>query len=139
MLRNDIIDTIGRKFFTASITSEEGEFFYSDEFRKIGKDWDSIKIKNIYETKRDSFYKALDIRFLNKERKLTICVETKKDYKKNRKTFEMAKTQLNAYMTYEKIYSGNKVIGILANTMYNDIIVYEDDVSDVNVLEIRKR
>lgn len=136
MLRNDIINTIGREFLTASATSEEGEFFYNDEFQKIGKDWDSIKIKNIHETKRDSFYRALDIRFLNKEQKLTICIETKKDYKKNKKIFEMAKDQLNAYMKYERMYSGNKVIGILANTTYNDIIVYEDCVNDVNVLDI---
>ena len=129
MLRPDIINLIGREFYTYSIESEEGEFLYKREFEKIGKNWDDIKIKNSFE-KKESFYTDLDVRMVNKDKSLTICIETKTDYKKSKVALDKAKEQLNAYMNYEKKYTGNKVIGILANTTYDEILMYEDNVSD---------
>ena len=81
MLRKDIISVIGDKYYTYTMGSEAGEFFYKREFEKLGKNWDDIKIKNSFETKRDSFYTDLDIRMVNPDKKLTICIETKVDFK----------------------------------------------------------
>ena len=137
MLRPDIINLIGREFYTYSIESEEGEFLYKREFEKIGKNWDDIKIKNPFE-KKESFYTDLDVRMVNKDKSLTICIETKTDYKKSKVALDKAKEQLDAYMNYEKKYTGNKVIGILANTTYDEILMYEDNVSDENKMDFDK-
>lgn len=136
MLRDDIIAVIGREYRTYTTASEHGEFLYKNEFLKQGKDWDQIKIKNLHEKKKESYYSDLDIRFVNKKRKLTICVETKVNYKKSKVAFEKARDQLAAYMQYEAIYSGNKVIGILASTVDNEVIIYEDIVSELSKMPI---
>ena len=133
MIRQDIIDIIGKDYLTYTIKSEHNEFCYDVEFKKLDKDWDKIKIRNTY-SKKESYYKGLDIRLVNKEKNLTICIETKTDYKKSQKELQKAKDQLNAYMKYEKQYSGNLVIGILANTTYNDILMYCNEVDDKNLL-----
>ena len=138
MLRKDIISLIGEEFYTYTIDSEAGEFFYKKEFEKIGKDWDSIKIKNSFETKRDSYYTDLDIRMVNEKKKLSICIETKVDYKKSKQALDKAKEQLNAYMSYERQYSGNMVVGILANTTYHDVLMYIDSVDDDNLMDFDK-
>lgn len=138
MLRQDIIDVIGREFYTYSIESEEGEFFYKKEFEKIGKNWDDLKIKNTFETKRDSYYTDLDIRLVNISKNLTICIETKTDYKKSKLALKKAQEQLDAYMTYERKYSSNLVVGIIANTTYDEILMYVDNVSDENKMDFDK-
>lgn len=138
MLRKDIISLIGEEFYTYTIDSEAGEFFYKREFEKIGKDWTKIRIKNSFESKRDSYYTDLDIRMVNEKKRLSICIETKVDYKKSNQALEKAKEQLNAYMTYEKQYSGNAVIGIIANTTYPDILMYVDSVDDNNLMDFDK-
>lgn len=134
MLRDEIIDVIGREYRTYTIGSEQGEFFYKTEFQAQGKDWDSIKIRNT-DSKKESYYTDLDIRFEDKKRKLTVCVETKVDYKKDKKSLKKAQKQLAAYMQYETIYSGNKVIGILASTTSTEVKMYEDIVSDASLMD----
>ncbi|QCD44376.1 N-6 DNA methylase [Campylobacter mucosalis] len=133
MIRQDIINTIGGGFLTYSTHSEHNEFCYDIEFKSLGKDWDKIKIRNAY-SKKESYYKSLDIRLVNEAKKLSICIETKSDYKKSKKELEKAKAQLSAYMTYEKQYSGNIVVGILANTTDNDILMYLDKVDDESII-----
>jgi len=135
MLRKDIISVIGDKYYTYTMGSEAGEFFYKREFEKSGKNWDDIKIKNSFETKRDSFYTDLDIRMVNPDKKLTICIETKVDFKKSKMAQDKALEQLNAYMHYERLYSGNTVVGILANTTYNDVLMFIDSVHKDNLLD----
>lgn len=138
MLRKDIIDVIGAKYYTYTIGSEEGEFFYKSEFEKQGKNWDNIRIKNSFETKRDSYYMDLDVRMVNPDKKLTLCIETKVDFKKSIVAKEKALEQLNAYMSYEKAYSGNTVVGILANTTYHDVLMYIDSVDKNNLLDFER-
>lgn len=41
-------------------------------------------------------------------------------------------------MKYEKQYSGNVVVGILANTTYNDVLMYLEEVDDKNLLPFDK-
>ena len=101
------------EFYTYTIDSEAGEFFYKKEFEKIGKDWDSVKIKNSFETKRDSYYTDLDIRMVNEKKKLSICVETKVDYKKSKVALDKAKEISNPS------YLG-KLYNILARHNYKE-------------------
>lgn len=133
MIRQDIIDIIGVEYLVYTTNSEHNEFCYDTEFKAIGKNWDNIKIRNEF-SKKESYYKSLDIRLVNQAKNLSICVETKTDYKKSKKSLEQAKAQLNAYMKYEKQFSGNKVIGILANTTYNEVLMYQDEVDEKNLL-----
>lgn len=134
MQRTDIVSLIGKKYHTYTIMTEKGEFSYKSEFEKIGKNWEEIRIKNPYKKEKDSYYQDLDIRFVNKEKKITICVETKVDFKKSKKLKEKAKNQLQAYIEYEKKYSGNKIIGIIASTAYDEVLIYEDDVEDSKLM-----
>ena len=137
MIRQDIIDVIGKEYLIYTIGSEHNEFCYDVEFKSLGKNWDNIKIKNSH-SKKESYYKNLDIRIVNKAKNLTICIETKTDYKKTKKELQKAKEQLNAYMQYEKQYSGNVVVGILANTTYNDVLMYVEEVDNKNLLTFDK-
>ncbi|MDD7599344.1 MAG: N-6 DNA methylase [Campylobacter sp.] len=137
MIRQNIIDVVGVEYLTYTTNSEHNEFCYDVEFKAIGKNWDNIKILNKF-SKKESYYKSLDIRLVHKVKNLSICIETKTDYKKSKKSLEQAKAQLNAYMEYEKQYSGNKTIGILANTTYDEVLMYQDKVDEKNLLAFDK-
>lgn len=136
MIRQDIINVIGGEYLTYTISSEHNEFCYDKEFKKIGKDWDAIKIQNSF-SKKTSYYKNLDIRLVNGKRNLSICIETKTNCK-DKKKLEKAKKQLSAYMKYENQYSGNRVVGILADTTSNDVLMYLDELNDRNKLSFDK-
>lgn len=121
MIRNEIINTIGRTYITTNI--ENDEFSYQKAYAKARKDFSSVKI---------SHYKDLDIRFEDKKARFAVLVETKQNFDT---CYEKAKEQLNAYMVYEKALTGYKIIGILANTEDNRIRVWKDNVSDETILE----
>lgn len=116
MIRNEIINTIGRKFLQTNI--ENDEFSYQKAFSAAHKDFAAVKIGT---------YKDLDIRFADKQSRFAVLVETKQNFDL---VLRKAKEQLNAYMTYEREFSGYKIIGILANTNDDRIRVWQDCVSD---------
>lgn len=120
MIRNEIINTIGSQFLVTNI--ETGEFSYQKAFTSVHKNFTTVKIGT---------YKDLDIRFIDKQARVAVLVETKQNFDGN---FEKAKEQLNAYMMYEKALTNYAVIGILANTTDDRIRVWRDCVSDETFL-----
>lgn len=120
MIRNDIINTIGRQFLKTNI--ENDEFSYPKAFAAAHKDFSAVKIGR---------NEKLDIRFVNPQARFAILVETKQNF--DLKLAENKK-QLDAYMAYEKALTGYKVIGILANTNDNRIRIWCDCVSDETYL-----
>lgn len=121
MIRNKIIETIGSQFLSTNI--ESGEFSYQKAFTSAHKDFASVKIKT---------YKDLDIRFIDKQARVAVLVETKQNFDSS---FAKNKEQLNAYMTYEKVLTGYAIIGILANINDDRIRVWRDCVSDETFLD----
>lgn len=118
--RNQIIQTIGAKFLSTNI--ENDEFSYQKEFARLGLDFDEIKIKS----DNGSFYKNLDIRFIDEKNKFVILVETKQEFSK-----EKDSKQLEAYMFYEKKISPSfEILGILANTKDERICVYKNSLEN---------
>ena len=69
MKRSDIITTIGRKFLDSNI--ENDEFSYQKAFTAAHKDFASVKIGS---------FKDLDIRFVDKQARVAVLVETKQNF-----------------------------------------------------------
>lgn len=103
MNRFDIIKTIGTEYFTENI--ENGEWSYPKAFTKLGK---KVK-KNI--TDQGKTHQFLDLRFEGKG--ISILVETKANFDHWKE--EDVREQLQSYVNYEKLLTGNKIIAILAN------------------------
>lgn len=120
MIRNEIINTIGRQFLSTNI--ENDEYSYQKAFTAAHKDFAAVKIGS---------HKDLDIRFVDKQARVAVLVETKQNFDN---AYEKAQKQLNAYMAYEKALTGYKIIGILANTTDDRIRVWRDFVSDETFL-----
>ena len=112
MKRIEIIQTIGKEYLTSNI--ENDEFSYQKALKEVGKNIADFQ-KEHYKRK----YKDLDIRFENGG--LTVLVETKASY--NEKDFE----QLEAYVSYEKQLTNNRIVAILANTKNDDFLIWTDD------------
>jgi len=110
--RIEIIQTIGKEYLTSNI--ENDEFSYQKALKEVGKNIANFQ-KEHYKRK----YKDLDIRFENGG--LTVLVETKASY--NEKDFE----QLEAYVSYEKQLTNNRIVAILANTKNDDFLIWTDD------------
>ena len=110
MIRNEIINTIGRQYLTTNI--ENDEFSYQKAFTAAHKDFAAVKIGS---------YKDLDIRFVDKQARVAVLVETKQNFDV---VYEKAKQQLDAYMAYERALTGFAIIGILANTNDDRIRVW---------------
>lgn len=121
MIRNEIINTIGRQYLITNI--ENDEFSYQKAFTAAHKDFAAVKIGS---------YKDLDIRFIDKQARVAVLVETKQNFDT---VYEKAKQQLDAYMAYERALTGYAVIGILANTNDDRIRVWRDCVSDETFLK----
>lgn len=121
MLRNNMINIVGKDFIVANI--ENDEFSYPKEFKRLGKDFEAIK-----STKDERKYEKLDIRFVKGN--VSILIETKPDFEKD----PTAEEQLSAYVEYEKKLTGNRIIAILANTTNDNIKVWRGIVSDNNFL-----
>lgn len=120
MIRNEIINTIGRNFLTTNI--ENDEFSYPKAFTAAHKDFASVKIGS---------HQNLDIRFVDKQARVAVLVETKQNFDS---AYEKNMKQLDAYMTYEKVLTGYAVIGILANTNDDRIRVWRDHVDSETFL-----
>lgn len=103
--RLDIIDKIGKDYFVENI--ENGEFSYPKALKIQGKTIDKKLITSQDGTK----HKNLDIRFVKDN--ISILVETKDNYDNWDK--DKILFQMQAYVNYEKVLTGNKIIAILAN------------------------
>lgn len=114
--RVDIINSIGREYLTSNI--ENGEFSYPKAFKKEARTFKPITDRN------GRKYQNLDLRFVKDG--ISVLVETKQDIDDDRKK---AEEQLSAYVTYEKELTGNRTIGILANTNSNKILVWRDAIA----------
>ncbi len=114
MIRNEIINTIGRNYLTTNI--ENDEYSYPKAYSAAHKDFASVK--------RGS-HQTLDIRFIDKQARVAVLVETKQNFDT---VYEKAKQQLDAYMAYERALTGYAIIGILANTNDDRIRVWRDHV-----------
>lgn len=113
MIRTDIINRIGRDYLTSNI--ENGEFSYNKALSEIGKD-----INDYVNPETKKMHQYVDLRFSNN--KITILVETKDNFDKwNRKEIQQ---QLQQYVNYETVLTGNKIIAILANTSDDRIRVW---------------
>lgn len=113
MIRNDIISTIGRKFFTSNI--ENDEFSYEKALAKQGKKYTDYLTENAQRN-----YKNIDLRFENE--RLTILVETKSMLKNGDLTNNIL--QLQNYVNLEKELTNNKIVAILASTNSEKIYIW---------------
>lgn len=111
--RNTIINTIGAVFLTKNL--EADEFSYQKALRNAGK-----KIDPVLVTYKGTKHKDLDIRFVKNN--ISILVETKPNFDKEVK--DKIYHQLQAYVEYEKVLTGNKIVAILANTEDDRIKVW---------------
>lgn len=122
MIRHDIIATIGASFLVSNI--ENDEFSYPKAFRKANIPFVGIRGKN------NKTFEKIDIRFIDKSRKIAVLVETKPNFDRVTNPEE----QLAAYVNYEKQLTGYRVIGILANTEDERIRVWRDSIDDNGLL-----
>lgn len=123
MTRHQIVETVGANYLSSNIENEE--FSYPQEYARVRKNFDSVKVGR---------YKFLDIRFVDDAARVAVLVETKPNICRN---FEKNKMQLDAYMKYERELTGYSVIGILASTQSGDdrIRVWKTEVSDANFMD----
>lgn len=131
--KNDVINAIcrgGVDYYTSNI--ENGEWSYPKALRQVNKFIDQKKIRS---TKSGRKYSYLDIRFEDKERRISVLVELKNDTDKWDKT--EIEAQLQAYVEYEKVLTGNKIIAILANTEDDRVQVWWG--SDLKIDDAHKR
>lgn len=131
--KNDVINAIcrgGVDYYTSNI--ENGEWSYPKALKQAHKSIDLEKIRSAKSGRKHSY---LDIRFEDKERRISILVELKNDADKWDKT--EIETQLQAYVEYEKVLTGNKIIAILANTEDDRVQVWWG--SDLKIDDAHKR
>lgn len=114
MNRFDIIETIGKEHFVSNI--ENDEFSYPKALSSEGKTIDPSLIFSNKKTK----HSFLDIRFVSNG--VSILVETKDNFDKW--NTNETQTQVQSYVNYEKVLTGNKIIAILANTQDDRIKVW---------------
>lgn len=123
MNRHRIISTIGSSFLTTNI--ENDEFSYPKAFSQASKTFVGIQDGN------GRTFEKLDLRFIDKVRKVAVLIETKPNFDKANNP----KAQLSAYVQYEKALTGYRIIAILANTDDDRIMVWHNDVNDNGYLE----
>lgn len=118
MERIDIINKIGKKYLTSN--QENGEWDYVKSLKLAHKE-----IPKVSSNPGGGNYQKIDIRFVGKG--LSILVETKKDIYSN---IEEYKKQIQSYIEYEKVLTGNNIVAILASIDDNSIITYRGCVSN---------
>lgn len=116
MKRTDMITTVGREYLVSNI--ENDEFSYQKALKEIGKDISDFRIDGAHRQ-----YQNIDLRFAND--RVTVLIETKQRLIKSNKVRDLE--QLQQYVIYEKQYTDNKVVAILAGTLSDDIRVWLDD------------
>lgn len=115
MGRYSIVENIGRQYQKSNI--ETGEFSYAKGLKEIGKDYLDYISQDAQRNYRD-----IDLRFVDGN--LTVLVETKQRLTKS--TLQDDMEQLQHYVYFEKELTGNKVIAILASTLTDEIMVWQD-------------
>lgn len=126
MTRNAIVNTVGENFLAHNI--ENDEWSYPKALTAARKTIADSLVRN---HKTGKLYKNLDLRFVDDKNKVSVLIETKQDFMK---VLPSAKTQLQAYVEYEKVLTGYKTIAILANTNDDMIMVWREAVSDTTRL-----
>ncbi len=102
MQRHDIIKTIGVTYLNSNI--ENGEFSYPKALKAVGKKIDPSLVKSADGT----IHEKLDLRFVSES--ISVLVETKDNYDNYNKANLYG--QIQAYVNYEKVLTGNKVVVI---------------------------
>jgi len=120
--RADISNIVGQSFRTSNI--ENDEWSYPKSFRNESKE-----LPKWIKSKTGSEYHMLDMRFINDG--ISILIETKANFDLD----SDAEKQLQAYVTYEKALTGNKIIAILANTQDERIKVWRGPVTNENLMQ----
>lgn len=118
MNRHNIITTIGSSFL--STNTETDEFSYPKAFAQVNKHFVGIQGGN------GRTFEQLDLRFVDKNRKIAILIETKSNFDRANNS----KEQLSAYIQYEKALTGYSIIAILANTDDDRIMVWRGDIEN---------
>lgn len=114
MQRHDIIKTVGEKYLISNI--ENGEFSYPKALKKIGKKIDPSLVKSADGTTHEK----LDLRFVSGN--ISVLIETKDNYERHNKASLYG--QIQAYVNYERVLTGNKVVAVIANTVNDRIKVW---------------
>lgn len=114
MNRHNIIKKIGSEFLFSNI--ENGEFSYPKALSAIGKTIGSEEITS----NNGTVHQYLDLRFVSGN--ISVLIETKDNFDKYKK--DDLNKQLQAYVNYENVLTGNKVVAILANTTDDRIKVW---------------
>ena len=133
--KTDIINTIcsqksGGGYYTSNL--ENGEWSYPKALKEAHKTIEPAKVSSVKSGRIHSF---LDIRFEDKVRRISILVELKNNADHwDKKEIEQ---QLQAYVEYEKVLTGNKIIAIIANTEDERVWVWWG--SDLKIDDAHKR
>ena len=118
MIRADIISSVGREYLTSNI--ENDEFSYPKAFSNAALPFKPIR------NRIGRAFKKLDIRFVKDN--VTVLIETKQSFTVS------DEEQLSACVEYEKAFTGNKTVAILANTINDNIKVWRGVVSDSDLM-----
>lgn len=118
MIRADIISSVGREYLTSNI--ENDEFSYPKAFSNAALPFKPIR------NRIGRAFEKLDIRFVKDN--VTVLIETKQSFT------VLDEEQLSAYVEYEKAFTGNKTVAILANTINDNIKVWRGVVSDSDLM-----
>lgn len=113
MKRHDIINIIGSQYLVSNI--ENNEFSYPQALKNAGKTIDKTLV-----TTNGTENQYLDLRFVNEN--ISVLVETKDNFDKYNR--EDINSQIQSYVNYENVLTGNKIIAILANTQDDRIKVW---------------
>ena len=113
MKRNEIIEKIGKKYFTSNL--ENDEFSYKKALQSIGKDYTDYLTDD---AKR--IYKDLDLRFENNQ--LSILVETKQNLSGS--DLYNGIIQLQNYINFERELTTHEIVAILSSTNKEEYYVW---------------
>lgn len=113
MIRSDIIEKVGKKYFTSNI--ENDEFSYGKALQQIGKNYTDYLTSDAKRT-----YKDLDIRFAND--KLSVLIETKQNLIGS--DLRDGIIQLQNYINFERELTTNQIVAILASTNKDEFYVW---------------
>lgn len=122
MERIEIIDAVGREYYTSNI--ENGEFSYPKAFKEKNLVFEPIKRK-----RSKGSWRFLDVRF--ELEGVSLLIETKNDADK----WPTAEEQIAAYVEYEKRLTGNRIIAMIANTTDDRITVWKSEVENDRTLD----
>ena len=118
MERQEIVNKIGSEYLKSNL--ETGEWSYPKALRTVGKN-----IKDFQREDAKVHHSYVDIRFEND--RLVILVETKDSFSSSKWDSKKIRQQLQDYVTYEKEYSGKKIVALLVETKGNGVQTWYGD------------